>query len=71
MQVLGRSNLTGFTKGSTSKVESKSKEVVVSSLDFPHDSIKALIEAIKSMEAIFTQQNSALHNMLIQVERAQ
>jgi hypothetical protein len=72
MQASRKSNLPGFSRGSTSK-QSKNKEKAVASdnKDTSHDPLKALTKMMKRMEANHATQLSAMQNRLIAMERAQ
>jgi hypothetical protein len=61
MQASGKSNLPGFTRGSSSKQsESKEKATTPDNKDPSYDSLKAITEMVKRMEATHATQLSAL-----------
>jgi hypothetical protein len=72
MQASGKSNLPGFTRGSSSKqLDPKEKATVPDNKDPSYDPLKAIIEMVKRMEATHATQLSALQNRLIAMERSQ
>jgi ribonuclease HI/transposase InsO family protein len=72
MQASGKSNLPGFTRGSSSKQsESKEKAAAPDNKDPSYDPLKAITEMVKRMEATHATQLSALQNRLIAMERTQ
>jgi hypothetical protein len=69
MQASQKSNIHGFTRGSSSKqVEPKEKS---ESKTFAKDSFKELDEMIKTMELNHATQMNAMQNRLIAMERSQ
>jgi hypothetical protein len=72
MQASGKSNLPGFTRGSSSRQsDPKEKATVPDNKDPSYDPLKAITEMFKRMEATHATQLSALQNRLIAMERSQ
>jgi len=72
MKASGKSNLHGFTRGSSSRQsDSKEKALVPDNKDPSYDPLKSIAEMVKIMEATHATQLSALHNRLIAMERSQ
>jgi ribonuclease HI len=71
MQASGKSNLPGFTRGSSSRqTESKEKVAAPDNKDPNFDPLKVVTEMVKGMEATHATQLSALQNRLIAMERS-
>ena len=73
MQASGKSNLPGFTRGSssTSKQAELKDKTVSTEKDSSIDPLKELTEVIKAMEANHASQLNAMQNKLIAMERSQ
>jgi hypothetical protein len=72
MQASGKSNLPGFTRGSSSRQsDPKEKAAIPDNKDPSYDPLKAITEMVKRMEATHATQLSALQNRLIAMERSQ
>ena len=70
MQASGKSNIPGFTRGSSSKFhEDKKKKPEIQ--ESSNDSIKELTQLIKKMEINHANQMTAMQNRLITMERSQ
>ena len=65
-----KSNIPGFTRGSSSK-SSEEKKKKVEGQESSSDGIKELTQLIKQMEINHANQINALQNRLITMERAQ
>jgi hypothetical protein len=71
MQASGKSNLPGFTRGSSSRhTESKEKVAAPDNKDPNFDPLKAVTKMVKRMEATHATHLSALQNRLIAMERS-
>jgi hypothetical protein len=74
MQASGKSNIPGFSRGSTSRqTEVKDKAVAAApeNKDLNFDPLKVVTEMVKRMEATHATQLSAMQNRLIAMERSQ
>jgi hypothetical protein len=72
MQALGKSNLPGFSWGSSSRqTKVKDKTATPENKDPNFDPLKVITEMVKRMEATHTTQLGALQNRLIAMERSQ
>ena len=70
MQTSGKSNLPGFTRGTSSKpFEDKKKKSEVH--ESPSESVKELNERIKQIQLNHASQMAAMQNRLIAMERSQ
>ena len=70
MQASGKSNIPGFTRGTSSKFhEDKKKKPEIQ--ESSNDSIKELTQLIKQMEINHVNQMTAMQNTLITMERLQ
>jgi hypothetical protein len=70
MQDARKSNIPGFTRGSSSKVNDEKKKKVEGQ-ESSNDGIKELTQLIKQMEINHANQINALQNRLITMERSQ
>jgi hypothetical protein len=71
MQASGKSNLPGFSRGSSSKqTEANDKAAAPDNKDPNFDPLKTVTEMVKRMEATHATQLSALQNRLIATERS-
>jgi Na+/phosphate symporter len=70
MQDSRKSNILGFTRGSSSKVNEEKKKKVEGQ-ESSSDGIKELTQLIKQMEINHANQINALQNRLITMERSQ
>jgi hypothetical protein len=74
MQASGKSNILGFSRGSTSRqIEAKDKVVAAApeNKDLNFDPLKVITEMVKRMEATHATQLGAMQNRLIAMERSQ
>lgn len=69
MTASGKTNKPSSSRANTARTEARSR--AVNTAEPAPDPITALTEAIKRMESSFTQQNTAMQNRLVQLERAQ
>jgi hypothetical protein len=70
MQSSGKSNLPGFTRGTTSKQsDNKDKSASTDSKDLAKDPLRELTDVIKAMEANHAAQMNSMQNRLIAMER--
>jgi hypothetical protein len=70
MQDARKSNIPGFTRGSSSKVNDEKKKKVQSQ-ELSNDGIKELTQLIKQMEINHAKKINSLQNRLITMERSQ
>jgi len=68
MTASGKTNKPSYSRANTARTEARSRAVTTA--EPAPDPITALTEARKRMESSFTQQNTAMQNRLVQLERA-